>query len=255
LIPDDVPPGCFPQDTYSPINTIALSRDGDTQAYADPGLVERGEVGLLTYAGTTSAASTIADTAAEPEVGLGGNLPGLVVPPTGSVATHFKLRPSGTSTIALLDFGSLTGRSQSSIRSAVSRLAPGAQTADGTLPGVYENERSVAGATALSGAALVLLVLLFGGGAVLAAHRQTLRSLVDTGASLHVRRRLALRWTIAPVLSLLLAIPLNFATTAVAGLNAPGSAGTLWVVPYLTGLVACAALFVMFLRVPDRGGE
>lgn len=255
LNPDQQPSECYPQKTYSPINTIALSRGSMKDAFADPGLVAKDRVGLLVFAGEAAEAVSIADTSAKPDATLGGNMPGLIVPPDGPVARRFTLTPSGASMVALLDFDSLSERGQARIRAAVNRLAPGAQTADGTQPGAYDNERSLAGAVALAGTALLLLVLLFGGAAVLVAHRRALRTLIDVGAPFHLRRQLALRWVAAPSLALLLAVPLTIGTTAIAGLNAPGSAGLLWLTPFIGGLAGYAVLMVLFVRVPPRVGE
>ncbi len=111
LNPDEQPSDCYAQKTYSPINTIALSRDSSSRALADPGLVQKDHVGLLVFSGTAPEAVSIADTSARPDRTLGGNMPGLVLPPDGPVA----------------------------------------QTADGTQPGAYDDQRSVAGAVTLGG--------------------------------------------------------------------------------------------------------
>ncbi|CUR56400.1 membrane hypothetical protein [metagenome] len=253
--PGDVPDDCFPQQTYSPINTVALSREISAGPSADPGLLANGRVGLLLFTGTDGQVARLATTDAESDDILGGNLPGLVVPLGGEVAKRFRLTPAGTRTVALLDFGTLSAANRSLIRGSIDRLAPAAQTVDASGTTGYERRRSVAVAVALSGAGLVLLLLLVSGWAVLVANRATRRVLVDVGASRSRRHALGFRWVVGPMACLALSFPLVVSSVWISTLKQSASLGWVWTAPLVAGLIGCLVLAVRFLSVPDRIGE
>ncbi len=252
--PNTLGDACFPQETYAPINTVVLG-PANSAAAADPGLVEEGKVGLLLFKAKTAHAAEVADTDARPDSRLGGNMPGLVVPKGGRVAEHFGLHATNTSVIAFLDFSDLSRRGQSRVRAAAARFAPAAQTGDGTLPTGYAQQRSFANAVALVGAIIVTAIVLFGGAAVTLGHRRTRRTLIDIGAGARFRRRLAMRWIATPALCFVACVPLTLLSTSIAGWNAPGSPGYMWLLPSAAGLVSTGFLAVMFLRVPARATE
>ena len=78
--------------------------------------------------------------------------PGLVVNPDGQIARAFDLRPIGMSEVALLDFSRLDSRARLTVRAEVARLAPSAQTSDGTDPTAYDRLRSTGDLAAILGA-------------------------------------------------------------------------------------------------------
>lgn len=253
--PNVVENACFPQETYTPINTVVLGPRTKPVATADPGLVKDGKVGLLLFKGETGKASILTDTDARADPRLGGNMPGLVIPKAGRVAKYFDLQPGNTSLVAFLDFSDLTPRGQARLRAAVARFAPGAQTADGTNASGYASQRSVANATAFVGATIVSIVVLVGGAAVTLGHRRTRRMLVDIGAGAGYRQRLASRWIAIPGLCFLICIPMTLLSTSIAGINAPASNGHLWILPSAAGLLSSALLGAIFLTVPARASE
>ena len=253
--PDAVSPDCFPQDTMSPVNTVMLSIDGKTGSRADPGLIEDGEVGLLEYTGTTGDAKSIAITDAAPDPLLGGNMPGMVVDPSGPVAQKFGLQTGGTRLVALLDFEQLDEHDQSLMRGTVARIAPGAQIADADQSNSYDQDRAIANVKAVAGTILALLVILAGGAAVLSGHRVTRRILVDIGSNNTQRLRLFVTWVATPALTLAIAIPVTVLTTSLGGINRSGDWGFAWLMPPTFSLAACLLLAGVAMRVPARVGE
>ena len=243
------------QTVQSPVNNVALAMQPGAPAIADPGLVQQGTIGLMLFEGIDGSVSRSGTAPATPSELLGGNLPGLVVPRDGEVARDFGLRGGGTQLIALLDFADLGVQDQSAMRAAVTRLAPAAQSAEATGYGSYQARRAVSNMIVLSGSALVLLVVIVGGGAVALGNRAPLRSLVDMGSTLGSRRRLAARWVGVPVVAFMLGLPLAYAGATVSGLGVESSYGWLWVVPLLVGLMSNLALLPFLLRVPARSAD
>ncbi|MDQ1104805.1 hypothetical protein [Nocardioides zeae] len=89
--PDAVDPLCFRQDTYAPVNTVAIGSADLERPAADPGLLDDvSEVGLLRFAGAEATPAGTVE--ADPEDGLGGNLPGLVLPPDDPLLGELGLR-------------------------------------------------------------------------------------------------------------------------------------------------------------------
>lgn len=255
LNPDEVASDCFPQDTYSPINVIALSTQTGTPTAADPGLVESGKVGLLLYTQPTPQAAKYATTDATADNLLGGNTPGLVLAPDNPLAAEYNLTPSGRQFLALLDFAELSPSAQARLRATISRAAPAAQVSEAAQLKAYDNERSLANAKAIAGAALTLLVMLVGGAAVTEGNRRTLRTLVDLGATSRHRRGLITRVLLSSLATFTIAFVLARIGAEIGGLNVPGSTGWLWTLPFITGLTGTIILAVLFQRVPDRIGE
>lgn len=253
LDPDQVDEGCFPQKTLSPVAIIALSRPGVPEAsIADSGLVREGQVGLLLYTSFTPKAESLATTHARGDVNLGGNMPGLVVSPTGAVAQHFNLRPSGRELLAILDFSNLTSKQRARFRSAVSRVAPAAQIAEASDVGSYADERARAGGIGVAGAVIGALTLVGGGIGALLSHRRTRRMLAELGGSSRKRVGLAGRWIAGPAVVMVLAAVLAWIGANATGTNLSGSSGWIWLAPFGAGLACCVILFLAMIHVPSN---
>ncbi|KRC47662.1 hypothetical protein ASE24_06940 [Nocardioides sp. Root224] len=255
LNPDTVPDGCFSQETMAPVNSVVLALDGEGGPRSDPGLVDQGAVGLLEYVALTPEAASTGHTEAQPDSSLGGNMPGLVVAPDSEIARRYDLRSGGRRLVALLDFQSLSRRDQALVRGLVSRVAPGAQTADAADASSFDRERARATATEVLGAALVLLALVAGGSALVAGQRRTLRTLVEIGAVERHRLRLLVLTVCVPVLTMALALPLAAWGTWLSGFAEPGAWGALWTLPVVAGLIGSAVVGLLLVRVPSRIGE
>lgn len=252
--PTSVPDDCFPRESPAPINRVLIGLPGSTPR-ADPHLVEGGKVGLLLFKIGDHSASRLADARAEADPVLGGNLPGLVVPADGDVAKEFSLTAGGTSEVALLDFSELTPHDQFLIRAAAIRLAPGAQTADGTDPTAYDRLRSVANTVSFLGATAVAVIVLLGGMATVLAHTLTRRTLVDLGSAARFRWGIVARWIAVPVIATALTIPLAILTASSGGRSSDASYGILWILPGVVGTAAFLVIAVAFLRVPQIASE
>lgn len=247
--PDPLPDRCWPQNTDVPVNTVMLGPAGSTPR-ADPGLVRDAEVGLLQFTATgEGAVQRLAVTDAQSDPVLGGNLPGLVIASDSTLATEFDLKPGGTSELALLDFDRLSPHEQFLMRSAAIRLAPGAQTADGTDPTAYDRLRSVANTVSVLGGAAAAVLLLLGGMAILVAHAATRRALADLGPT--ARWRILVRWTAVPTTAAALATPLAILTASYAGRSTDASYGMLWLLPGCLAVLASIAIGTGFLRAPS----
>lgn len=251
----EVPESCWPaaDKTAAPVNVVMIGEPGSTPR-ADPGLVRDGQVGLMLFTGDDGSVARFATTDAAADPTLGGNLPGLVLPPESPVLQDFGAQPSGTELVALLDYTALQPEDQLYVRSAALRLAPGAQTADGTEPTAYDRLRTVANTVAVMGAGAATVVLLLGGVATAITHSVSRRTLVDLSTTARARRRVVLRWALVGVAPALLAVPLVF-LVATSGLRAVGDQGWLWPVPAVGMLVAGIAAAAVFARVPPTRQE
>jgi hypothetical protein len=248
----EIPEECYDSPVVAPINTVLLGPPG-AAPQAEDGLVADGAVGLIWFSRDTGAIARTATTDAQSGAGLGGNLPGLVVPADGSVAQEFDLEPSGMSEVVLADFHRLAPEDQYALRAGILRLAPGAEVADGTNRTEYDRMRAQADVVSAAGAAGAALVVLLGGGLVVLAQRLTRRTLIDVGFSPARRALLALCWSLVPVLSAVLALALAFLTVSAGGRAVDVSFGELWYLPGIAGIVASAVLCFAFHRVPERG--
>lgn len=248
----EVPPRCYDSPVAAPINTVLLGPPG-SDPQAEGGLVADDAVGLIWFSRDTGSITRTGTTDAGPGAGLGGNLPGLVVPADGSVAQEYDLEPSGMSEVMLTDFHRLSPEDQYVLRAGVLRLAPGAELADGTSRTGYDRMRTQADVVSAVGAVAAGTVLLLGGGLAVLAQRLTRRTLVDVGFSPVRRAVLALCWSLVPVLSAALALALVFLTVSVGGRVLDVSFGALWYLPGIVGVVASGLLWFAFYRVPERG--
>lgn len=246
----EVPPECYDSPVVAPINTVLLGPPG-SDPQAEDGLVADDAVGLIWFSRDAGSITRTATTDAQPGAGLGGNLPGLVVPADGSVAQEYDLEPSGMSEVMLADFHQLSPEDQYALRAGVLRLAPGAEFADGTRRTEYDRMRTQADVVSAVGAVAVGAVLLLGGGLAILAQRLTRRTLVDVGFSPARRAVLALCWSLVPVLSAALALALTFLTVSVGGRALDVSFGELWYLPGIAGIVTSGLLWFAFVRTPD----
>lgn len=251
--PDEVI-DCFPQADLTSINTVLLGHPGSPPR-ADPVLLEGGKAGLLLFTTGEAVASRIADTRAEADPMLGGNLPGLVIPSDGDVAKAFGLVSAGKSEVALLDFSRLAPRDQLLIRAAAIRLAPSAQTASGTDPTEYDRLRSTASIVSFLGATVVAVVVLLGGVSMVVAHSVTRRAIVDVGAASIRRWGIVGRWTAVLGITAMLTIPLTILTASLGGRIEISSFGRLWILPGLLSVVASLMVGLAFSRQPQRQSE
>ncbi|MEH0973605.1 hypothetical protein V6U77_20995 [Micromonospora sp. CPCC 205546] len=245
---------CFPRESAAPLNRVMLGEPGSAPR-ADPHLLDNGKVGLLLFASGDGTATSLADTRAEADSQLGGNLPGLVVAPDSAVAKKFGLTANGTSEVLLPDFARLSPRDQFLVRAAAIRLAPSAQLASGTDPTAYDRLRSVANTASFLGATTAALILLLGGVALVVAHTLTRRTLVDIGAVPGRRWGIVARWTAVPLTTAALAIPLAIFTASGGGQRTEASYGSLWFLPGLLGAAASLIVGAAFLRPPPTADE
>lgn len=250
----EVPPTCLPAEADSPVNIVMIGEPG-TLPVADPGLLQDGEVGLLLFTGSHGRVTRMAITDAAPAVRLGGNLPGLVVAPDSDVARSFDLIPSGASEVVLLDFSSLTPHEQFMVRATVRRLAPGAQTVDGTDPTAYDRLRSIANTVSFTGAAGAAILTLLGGLAMVVAHVLVRRTLLDLGAAPGPRRSIILRGAALPALGAASATGITYLTVTLGLQHTEVARGFLWCLPGLVVVLATAGIAVAFLRVPPPAAE
>jgi hypothetical protein len=247
--PDAVPDRCWPQATASPINTVALGPPGST-VRADPGLISGGSVGLLLFTGSDGKAEHLESIVAKPDSTLGGLLPGLVIPRDGKLAAEFALVPGGKSQLVLLDFSTLEPRQRFVVRAAVTRIAAGAETADGTNPTAYDRLRTAAYIVGVLGAVLGATVLLLGGAATVLASGIARRAVVDIGASRSARWRIFLIWTALPALAVAFTVPIAFQTASLFGQRNEAQYGLMWILPGIAGLLASLTIGRAMLSVP-----
>jgi hypothetical protein len=245
---------CFSQDSAAPINRVLLGAQGSAPR-ADPHLVDGGKVGLLDFRSGDRTASRLADTRAEADAVLGGNLPGLVVPLGGSVATEFGLEPIGMSEVVLMDFTNLEPRDQFFIRAAAIRLAPSADMQNGSDPTEYDRLRSVANTAAFLGALGTILIVMLGGAGLIVGHTLTRRTLIDVGAAPGRRLSIVARWTAVPLITMLLTIPLAILTVSSGAQRTAASYGVLWILPGVAGVAVSAVIGATFLRKPRTDTE
>ncbi|HEX5205500.1 MAG TPA: hypothetical protein VFW27_36700 [Actinoplanes sp.] len=245
---------CFSQDSAAPINRVLLGPEGSAQR-ADPHLVDGGKVGLLDFRTGDQTVSRLAETRAEADPVLGGNLPGLVVPLGGSVAEDFGLEPAGMSEVVLLDFTGLEPRDQFFIRAAAIRLAPSADMQNGSDPTEYDRLRSVANTAAFLGALGTIVIVMLGGAGLIVGHTLTRRTLIDVGAAPGRRLSIVARWTAVPLITTLLTIPLAILTVSLAAQRTAASYGVLWILPGVAGATAAVFIGAAFLRTPRMDNE
>lgn len=249
-LPDPVLQTCGPQDTYVPINVVALSPGrADAGPRADPALIDRHGVGLLTFDVKSGLVTRTSMSSAVADRSLGGNLPGLIVPANSEAALGLGLRPSGSEYLILSKFSSLTTREQAAMRSTITHAAGGAQTSqDQGL--TYDGADSIAKLTIAMVGIVASLVWLGLGGSYLSTHRRIRRDLAVLGASAAKRRSLAFRSLVPTAAALLATLPvISFGAWLQRGRE--GSSGLLWAFPSISVLVILLATGVIFSRVPE----
>lgn len=227
--PNLLDPSCFPQDTYSPVNVVALGPSSLDGARADPGLLDGdSEVGLLRFSGAS--ATPLRSVAAEPSEDLGGNLPGLLLPAGDPLLDELDLQPASAEMVVLTGFGALSPEVRAELRGVVSRVAPTAQAIDASGSSAYERSRGTAAATSVVAGALGLGLLLLVGGSVANSNRLARSQLVALAASGRRRAGLAALWVSGVGVCLLSTVPLGLLVAWVTTVNAASSFGWAWVV-------------------------
>ncbi len=248
----NLPETCWPTDNglMTPVNVVAIGEVG-SEPRADPNLVSGGEVGLILLKSEDGSISRLAETTATLDPLLGGNMPGLVVPPDSNVLAELGVMAGGSSTVALLDFYSLSIADRVKVRGAVLRLAPGSELADGNDPTAFDRLRTVANTTGFVGAFVGAMFLLIGGMGLVVANSLTRRTLVDLGATAVARAVTTLRWIGIPAVSLMLSVPVIYTSASFGWADGDASYGWIWLVPPLVALLAVFAIGGLFTRVPD----
>lgn len=192
--------------------------------------------------------------AAMPDPDLGGNMPGLVVSPTGSIAHDFKLEDSGLRQISLRGYGSLAPDDQARLRSQIASLAPASLTSDSsTLVDPADIDRATTSVVTRSAAALVVLLLLLG----VAAQAVSTRDLRTTLRSVGARRRFRFEvWTRSVVPDVVTAVAIAIATPFFVSAATVGPAGHLdaaWLLPLWCYVILTVVPQAYLGLVPRRG--
>lgn len=252
--PDTVDPLCFPQDTYAPVNTVAIGPADLERPAADPGLLDdASDVGLLHFTGAD--ATPAGTVGAAPEDGLGGNLPGLVLPQDDPLLGELGLQPAGAELVVLVNHGKLSPEARAELRATVSRLAPTAQVIDASGSSDYERSRGVAAATSLVAGALALGLVLHVGLSVATSNGLARGQLVVLGASGRRRWGLAVLWVAGTGACLLLTLPLAFLAAWLTSIDVDASYGAAWALTAPLAALALPAVVVALVRVPAGSGE
>lgn len=246
-VPEEVLGSCSP-DTPVPVNAIGLSA-GDGRAVADPALVSDGQVGVLQFdaLGAATVRPTL-DVAAGS--GLGGNLPGLVVPEDSAFATGHGLRPSGSEYLVLPDFSSLPEQQQARLRSTISRVAGAAQVSEDR--GFDDGGRRVLGVAIVVGSTVGVFALW---ATCLGTFVASLRRFRRDVGLLGVRggKRYVLAATVfgpAVVLQVVSALCVVLGAWLESGRSS--HLDVLWLVPYGVALSITVAAALVAVRVPSR---
>lgn len=149
--------------TAFPIDLPVLDPEAESEATAAPELIEDSQVGLIVFDDRTGEVVDLAQTNdVASDRRLGGNLPGVVLAQDGRVANQFDLRPSGSRFLLFEDFGNLAPQEQAEFRGAVARLAGAAQIAEDN-PRIQSLRTRVAWVVGFAAAAMVTLIMMFGG--------------------------------------------------------------------------------------------
>lgn len=252
----EVPEECWERDPVGvdSLNLVGIGSPGDSTR-ADDQLAAGGEVGVLRIVGVEARITDVESLSVEPDALLGGNLPGLVVAPDSELLRRFELAPSGSSMLALLDFGALSVEDRMRVRALVPRLAPSAETADGTGPTVYDRIRAEAAVAGLLGAAVAGLLLVVGASAMSAGSLVARRTLTESAATSRVRRRVYTRWLAVLVLPTLAVIPLTWLTASAAGVLPCADLGPTWFVPGVVLVLASVVACRILVQVPPRTAD
>lgn len=248
-----VPEECF-TGGEAPLNTVAVDAT-ITRPVADPNIIENGSVDVLRFTEQDDRVTGIDQVNVSPDGALGGNLPGLVLPAGSPQLKSWNMKPLGTEMVAFLDYSDLSPENRLRFRAAVARLAPAAETADGTAPTEYDRLRTVADVVSFTGALAAALVLAVGGASMVLGLASTRRLVADLGATPRRRAGLVVRWgvcLVAPVVSLVLVVVVLVSTS----FRIPISlAGLTWLLPLATVLVGTMCLGVAMARPPRVRAE
>jgi hypothetical protein len=244
---------CAPSRSRVPVNVIALTdAPASAPVRADATLLARGRVGLLDFVVPEGTVRATAGVAARPGYGLGGNLPGAVVPAASPFASEWGLVPSGTEVLALLRFDRLQAEDQAYMRGALTRLAPTAQVQE--LRDRQEDlVVGLANTAAIAGSALVLLIAVVAGQALTTAQRELRQVLGLVGVRRSRRALLGARLYAIPAAVQGLAVLAALVSAWFAGVHDGSGFGWTWLSPVVVAGATFAALVRPFSAVPAAG--
>jgi hypothetical protein len=254
--PNALPDDCYPQQTRSSINTIALvdsAQPGEPGSglplRVDPGLVENGRVGLLDFDRATGTVISMSVVPAVAEQGLGGNLPGAVTARGSQFTKDHDLRESGTSVLAFLDFDKLSETAKADYRATVTRVTPASLTSE-DIDTYADQERALALGVAMAGAGLIVLLLTTAGLTYISSQRGFRRLVVDTGGRAAWRRRLSARLFAIPAGCIVLGAALARLAAWYTGIHDGNGFGWIWTLPAILGLILCVSLALVYNKPP-----
>jgi hypothetical protein len=253
LDPDAIADDCYPVQTRSPINTIAMvdppRADPGIPLRADPGLVENGKVGLLDFDRATGKVISLSVVPAIAEPGLGGSLPGAVTPRAGQFTKDHDLQESGTKLLAFLDFGKLPEATKADFRATVTRVVPASLTSE-DIDTYSDRERALALGVALAGTGLIVLLLTTAGLTFISSQRGFRLLVIDAGGQAGWRRGLSIRLFAIPAGCIVLGAGLARVAAWYTGIHDGSGFGWIWTLPAILGVVLCVALVVVYNRRP-----
>ncbi|QTE30342.1 hypothetical protein [Pengzhenrongella sicca] len=249
----DAPSSCTPHDTAASVNLLTLSDSvGLEEVRADPTLIKDGALGILVYQPGSSDAVGMEMVKATGEAQLGGNMPGAVINPGSALAARLGMVPGDGRLVAFLDFGDLSITQQAQFRSALGRIAPAAQVAEeGEYYARATTARTTGRVAAVVGALIAVLVIAFGGGAVVAADAVTRRNLLDLSAVRSKRRALSRRLLFAPGAAVVVASLCGLGSAWILGVHDGTGMGSVWVLPPLAALAAWVLVVRAYMSTPQ----
>lgn len=236
------------------LRSVAIDSASTTHR-ASPSLMIGNQIGLVGIEPPPDQGLSTHVLSADPEPNLGYLLPGLVLAGKDSLVAELEIHGSGRSMVILSDFSDLSVMDRLELRSNVLALSPTAALSDATLPSTYDHIRANATAVALSGAVIVMLVLLIGGAALVLAQQSTRRTLEDIGVTPLLRIGLATRWVATPIAFMLVGLLLTMVVATRQWTHPLTTLGWYWLTPYLGGLAASAIIARAFLNPPPPISE
>lgn len=246
------PSDCTPRDTAASVNLLALSDSvGLDEVRADPTLIEDGALGILVFPSGSAEAVRMEKIRASGDAQLGGNMPGALLNPRSPLVERLGMVPSEGRLVAFFDFGDLSVVEQAQFRSTLGRIAPAAQVAEeGEYYARANGARTMGRVAAVVGALVAVLVIAFGGGAVVAADAVTRRNLLDLSAVRTTRRGLSRRLLFAPATSVVVASLCGLGSAWILGLHDGTGMGLVWVLPPLAALAAWVLVVRTYMSTP-----
>lgn len=256
--PNALPDDCYPAQTASSINTIALVDPAQSgppgtglPLRVDPGLLENGRVGLLDFDRESGKVISMSVVPAVAEPGLGGNLPGAVTARDSQFTKDHDLAASGVSVLAFLDFAELSETAKADYRATVTRVTPASLTSE-DIDTYSDQERALALGVAMAGAGLIVLLLTTAGLTYISSQRGFRRLVADTGGQAAWRRRLSARLFAIPAGCIVLGAALARLAAWYTGIHDGNGFGWIWTLPTILGLILCLALALVYYKQPVR---